>query len=343
MAAKPVARSSHNEALRCVALSAADGTMVMRGTDMDLWCEARVQCDGELAPTGLNAERLIDALTTMRGDTVTLECGKTVTLTCGQSVRKIPMIPAERIPPMRDIGEAVSVEIDGGDLAKALDCCLPAIDVGEVRENLRGVHFGNRYGLAGTDGKSFGLYDIGLAEDGLDATASLGFCRQLKAMIGEGRVALSFGDRSVGADFGHTRLVGPLVQEKYPDLDPALKRVENHRLEVHPAEISAAVQAVRGFGRRDTVSGSTCIVMELGGECALSARDYSTGESREPFDAKYEGEGARFGIASSRLADAVKPFGNEPILIEIDGPQGRAKFTSRNMPGVLTAVAFMHA
>lgn len=105
--------------LASVRLEAIGDELRILSTNLDVWIERRVKCDGDLAACCVDASKLSRLLDTSRSETASLKLnGQRLTFTAG-AVSQLSVLPASDFPPAPEFGNELAVP--AADLADGIE------------------------------------------------------------------------------------------------------------------------------------------------------------------------------------------------------------------------------
>lgn len=234
-----VERNKENPVVGHVLITTGNGLCTMRATDYLVEITTVVECQGEMPPIVVPADRLQDVISRFadrgiarfaRGD------GDKIVITCGRSRQVLPTLEATQFPTISKAEVGSTFTIGGRPLAELFETCGFAIATKEVRNPaLEGLHLfpgSVRHFLPGhkkaapklcgiaTDGYKLMAREIPaeLPEDMPGIIVPKSTVDKLARMIKEWtEVHIEITSERLIASFGPTRFVSKLLEHKYPD------------------------------------------------------------------------------------------------------------------------------
>lgn len=234
-----VEKNKENPVIGHVLITTGGGMCTMRATDYFVEITTAVECQGDMAPIVVPADRLHTVMSryTDRGIARFAREGSGIVITCGRSRQVLPVLePADNFPTISkgDIGSTFTVE--GRVLFDLFETCGFAIATSEVRQpTLEGLHLfagSVRHFMPGhqpappklcavaTDGYKLMAREClaDLPEDMPSVIIPKRAVDKLGRMVKDwAEVHLEINEDRVVASFGPTRFVIKLLEGKYPD------------------------------------------------------------------------------------------------------------------------------
>lgn len=228
-----------------VHLSAADGTLTVRGTDMDI--EISVSCQAEVITPGIitiPARKTLDIARRMEGERVTIELnGDVATVKSGRSVFKLATLPADAFPTINAGEFAANITVDFSKMLPPVVFAVAAND--PSRHYLEGVYLHEHEGslrAVGADGNRL-AYQVGGAVKPFP-----GFIlpRKVVGLLSAfaGGVAVEVSTTKLRATFGDTVLVCKLIEGAYVDYNKFWPKGNPNIMTTGRAELRSAVDRV---------------------------------------------------------------------------------------------------
>jgi DNA polymerase-3 subunit beta len=216
-------------------LSASDGLLRLKGTDLEIEINSTAVCDVEEAGmVTLPARKLIDISRSLPdGTRIELKAqSERATLVSGRSRFTLGTLPAADFPSMELFADEVSLEVEREVLQRLLDKTSFAMAQQDVRYYLNGLLLelsADRAVAVATDGhrlaKAVAAVDggsgpeSGLSEEPRQVIIPAKTVLELKRLLGSApeRVRVQLSERALRVDLGKTQVVSKLVEGQYPD------------------------------------------------------------------------------------------------------------------------------
>ena len=149
--------------LSCAKLEAKAGRLTIQSSNLDVWVERHLDCEGDLEPCAVNLKLLQQVTDQVQAESCDLlMAGKLiVTDSASKSVSRLNVVPAVEFPPW-PTGKLVPTAVNCADLATGLDAVAwSCIDADEGRLNLENVLVAlsaQKIVCAGANGKSLAVF-----------------------------------------------------------------------------------------------------------------------------------------------------------------------------------------
>jgi DNA polymerase III subunit beta len=335
-------------------LEASDGTLRIRGTDLDMLAEIEIDATvfGPFATTA-DAGRLQSAVETMRPGLIAASLDHGVLLlTQRRANRRLPTLPADQFPVIQLGNVEASFEIGAQVLLGLLDATQGSISTEELRYYLNGVFLhapaGERLVAASTDGHRLSRAIADLPEgaasmpDIILARKGVNLIRRLLGDAEEGdHVPVQVTATKLEVRHGRFRLVAKLIDGTFPDYTRVIPYAKDRRLEVHSAEWARAMKAAAAVMNQRTRG----VRLDLdAAEVKAIGSSPEGGQAVEPLDASYEGPALTIGVNAAYAAGISDMFGEAATLrLDFSDAAGPILITSPDRPALTAVLMPMHA
>lgn len=327
-AAASVAKSgAASPAAELAFVSTFDGRITVQASDMENWLSLSADAAGDIGDVQVNAAKLNDLVSKMRGDAVKMDVSGTDLTLSAKGKRKIAgVIVAYPVVTPPD-GDAIIFEADQLKAAIAFAANSMADDM-ILKPQYCGVHLhthdGHWYAAAYNGHSGFGAIRFAEADTEAAITVPASTIKLLKWVPEGAQVAMRMSDRLISFEWQGGRIVGKQIEGRFV---PYRKAIPTHDtfLAVRPSELSAAVRAVAAVAADEKASKSKMIEIDLGPEVSVNVAS-QVGQGSEPIDAEWNGDPMKMRLASRRLLEALTGFGDDEVHIGMsDYPEDRTK------------------
>lgn len=339
--------------LKCVRLRAEGGSLMIDGTDLDVWLsdtvDAHVEAEGAVC---VEAARLADIVRSAPdGAQIKIELGEDGKLSVrfGRSRFRMAVMPAEDHPESKQQEWPVRFTISAAEFTWLLDRVTYAVSTEETRHYLNGAYLhvdDGALAAVATDGAQLAYASRDLPEGaaglaGIDGTGASGvilhrlvMARLIRMLRGRDSVELDISISVSGfrVTFDRLVLVSRLVDGTYPDYKRVIPAAEGARLDIDAGDLSRAIGRI---GIVATPDGKVAARVSLQmGQDTLVVSGAGTHEGVEEVDATWTGEDLKqifqvkylqnlLDVANDGNVTIWAPTGDEmaPIRVE-DGEQG---------------------
>jgi DNA polymerase III sliding clamp (beta) subunit (PCNA family) len=325
-------------------LSGKDDALEVKGTDMNNWLMLDViGSSGAFAnDVQVDAFKLTELVSKMRGDNLKLD-GVDGSLTiAGEkgSKRKLAGLVTAYPEIGHFDGDTSTVSID--DMRSAIDFAAPNM-AGEDKIAYQAVRLQSGNAVA-YNGSGLAAANAGNVPDVTIASSTISL---LKFIPSGDVVTVTVGERLISFKWDGGALVSKQQEGDWPFLRSGLDAIipeHDHALIVSPAELSAAIVAVRAVAADDKSSKSKIVTLMLSGNGCVVSVQSQAGEATEPFDGEWSGDDIRVNMSASRLGSILKGFVPDmPISIGItplgDGKPVGSAFRQDAKPGCVGMLA----
>jgi len=302
------------------------------GTDLDMWIERRVACDGgKPFRTTVNASVLAGILGKFpKADIVTgdLVDGKFV-LTGGRSKFTLATLPADDFPVMTEFEPEQRFDIAASALLTLFDDVSFAQSTEEVRYYLNGALLHLREGdlaLAATDGHRLAVSAVSKPENISELTPVIVLRKTISVLSGllgaAGDDVVSVEIRAKGRlrfEIGDVTLNSKAVDGTFPEYERVIPTNNDKQLAISPKDFLAAVDRVATMSTEKTRAVKMSIT---GAKVTLSVTSPEHGMASEDIAADYAGEDLDIGFNAKYLADVLKRSTDDAAQLSLSDSAG---------------------
>lgn len=231
MVGRSVAVRSTLPVVQNILIVAEESRLKLVATNLEMattcWVGAKVEETGSIT---VPARLLSDFVTSLPNDLVQIEMptgGRTVQFTCGRFQAHINGIDAEEFPPVPEVAEGITAEVDAEGLREGISRVAMAAATDESRPVLTGISVefeGERMTLAAADGFRLAVYKMPLARAVEGKTTVIVPARtlnEIQRLLGEQEepVHITVNDQRSQAIFrlNNAEIVTQLVQGTFPN------------------------------------------------------------------------------------------------------------------------------
>lgn len=338
MACSVAASRTPRELLKCVRLTAVDGSLLVGATDLEVALRGEVRQVEVKAPGGLlvPADKLLQIARESADETLAVESED---LTChirgSDSHFEIYGQDPKDFPPVPELEGTPDVEVQGSALTLLIERTLFAVARENTRYAINGVLWetkGKRLCLVATDGRRLaeanGQVVRAAAEEQrmiVPAKTMQVLQRLLPHVPEDSPVGIRFSSNQVVVRAGLYVVSSPLVEGHFPKYEDVIPRDSDKRITLATEEFHSAVRRAallasdQSKGIRLAFEGATLV---------LSSRTPEQGEATVSMRTDYGGEPLQIGFNPAFLVDALRV---------VSGPTVQLELKETNRPGVLKA------
>jgi DNA polymerase-3 subunit beta len=317
------------------------GEVEFTGSDLELTIRSKVkaQVEGEGSAV-LVARLLVDTLSKLKADTVTVEIGDDQAKIEGGRFRtEIRTLAAADFPRLPE-PEGDAAKVAGAPLSDGLRQIVPAASRDDARPILTGVLVAataEGVRLVATDSYRLAVRDlegISLLPEGRTVLVGAKGLGELQRLLGDGEVEVFLGDRYVTFRLEGTELTARLIEGDFPNYQQLIPGGYPNKLTVERDALTEAVERVSLVG--GTGRDSTPIKLAMSGDgLELTATAQDIGQSYEPVEAKYEGTDVTVAFNSRFLLDGIEAANSPEVTIETVDPLKPAVLRGSDAPDFL--------
>ncbi len=334
------ARSS-NPGLSLLRLAATAGQLVLSGSNLDMDVRAVIDADvrgeGEVAVPAAVLGQVVRALP---GDTVELDFGEVeLEVTSATFATKLQLVPAENAPVLAFV-DAFDGEIEGLDLARALDHVRYAAAVADYQAVFRGVRLelhDERTRAVATDGFRLASYHA-VSSTGLDADLLIPArsVDELVKLLGPGPARLALTGNQLTIANGAYTVNAKLMEGTFPDYQRVIPAQFPVKVTLPAAALADAVARVAVMADKSANHRVDLFIKD--GILQITAEG-SYGRAQEAIEVLQEGTESDIALAynAKYLADAVGPIDGD-LQLQFSGTTTPSVATDLSDPAYLAMV-----
>ncbi len=316
------ARSS-NPGLSLLRIEMGDGRLVLSGSNLDMdvraVVEAEVRGEGEIAVPAAVLGQVVRAAP---GETIELEAGDTeLAVASGTFATRLQLVPPENAAAL-EFPDTFEGEIEGLDLAKALDHVRYAAAVADYQAVFRGVRLelhDERTRAVATDGFRLASYHA-VSSTGFDADLLIPVrsVDELVRLLAPGPARLALQGNQLSIASGAFTINLKLMEGTFPDYERVIPAQFPVKITLAAAALADAVARVAVMADKSANHRVDLFIKD--GVLQITAEG-SYGRAQEAIDVMQEGSEPEIALAynAKYLADAVNPVGGD-LQVEFSGP-----------------------
>ena len=317
------------QALGGVQLSAADGRIELRATDMEIGL--RVPVEGEVVREGsvvLPARLVVDVVRAMRGDSVSLELRATeqdVEIKAGSATFHIRTLRLEDFPPLPEVEGDQRVTVPGQAFVETVSMVARSASRDETRPVLTGILVsatGEELRMVATDSYRLSVKETKLksALDGsFEANVPARALQELVRIVGQTEAeTLSVAARANQVIFeaGGITLSSRLIDGQFPNYRQLLPEAYDHELQLAGTEITEVVRRISLLAQKN----APLRLAFAEGELTVSARTPDVGEASETIPVPFQGEPLEIGFNPEFLRDGLEALEGGDVVLKLISP-----------------------
>jgi DNA polymerase-3 subunit beta len=334
--ANAVAQRTPKPVLQCLKVTAADNTLTIAATDLEVairYSDNQVQIEqpGEAL---LPADKFRDIVRESVDDTLSIEVADDNAHIRGQDSHfKIFTQNPKEFPPIPDFEGEADFEIPGGHLKQLIGRTLFAAAKESTRYAFNGVLAsakGRKITLVSTDGRRLAmangdLTSDKLSKDGAKAIIPAKALQLVERLIDdpEEAVGVQLRENQVIFHTASATLTSNLVEGQFPPYEDVIPKDTDKKMTAATADFLSAIRRAALLTTEES-KGVRLNFTKKG--LKLTSRSPESGEAEINFACKYEGSDVEIGFNPTFLTEALRVVDSDEISLELSAP---------NRPGLL--------
>jgi DNA polymerase-3 subunit beta len=316
---------------------AAGNKLTLTATDLDL--SLRTSCDVKVKKEGsctIPARKLYDYVKLLPDADLTIKLLENhwISIRCGRSNTKMVGMAKSNFPSLPVFPSAGAVQIPAKVLRALIAKTGFSIASEESRYTLNGglmIIKPESITMVATDGHRLAHVErSGEKFEGVSGELKTLIPKkamdELKSLLDSTEaetVDFAKDDSTLFFRIGPRLLTSRQLTGQFPNFEAVLPKDNNKIINLHSAELSAAIARVAQFA--DERSRAVRIKLEKG-ELKLSASSTETGESEDSLEVDYDGDPLSIGFNATYLTDFLKASGASDVKLELKDAQSAGQF-----------------
>ena len=308
---------------------AADGSLTLRATDMELALTSKLT-DAKTEQPGsvlLPGRLFADVVRSLPPGEVTLELRseqRDVEIAAGGARFHLRTLPADDFPRLPEI-EGESVRLPGGPLGATIDLVARAASRDEVRPILTGVLVqaeGNRLTMVATDSYRLSVKHAELeapVAQALEANVPARALRELARIIGlveAKEVEIALQRNQAVFRVGDVVLSSRLIEGQFPSWRQLIPETFEHDVRLPREEFLEIAKRISQLAQRN----APLRLAFAEGELTVAAETPDIGDASEGMPAPYSGEPMEIAFNPQFLVEGVESVDTEQVAIQLSSP-----------------------
>ncbi len=297
------------------------------------WVGANVEEEGSIT---VPARLLTEFVNSLPNESVQIEMppgGRTVQFTCGRFQAHVNGIDADDFPPIPEVAEGVSAEIDADGMREGIARVAMAAATDESRPVLTGINTefeGEQLTLAAADGFRLAVYRMPLSKAVQGKTSIIIPARtlnELNRVLGdqEEPVIVTVNDQRNQVMFrlNNVEIVSQLLQGTFPNYSQVIPKSYDTRAVVDVQEFTRVAKMCSVFARdaSNIVRVSVAPGPELTpGKVTITAQSEEVGGNTGDLDALVDGDEAKIAFNVKYLLDVLGVIKQSQVALEVTTP-----------------------
>lgn len=311
-----------------VLLSAAEGTLLIKATDLKVGFETKIpvaiETDGD---TTVFCDKFLGILRSLPDGEVevTTDEGRLLIRPTGRKIDfQLKSIAADKFPEIQDIAEDRYFSLPQKDLNEMISQTIFAISDDETRYFMNGVFLerqDGRLAMVATDGRRLSMIareidaEIGSFEAVIVPPKILQLIRKLSS--GEGSLSLAVSEKNIYVKFDSQRISSTLIEGQFPNYRRVIPETQTHEIIVDRNELLEGLKRVSLLVEQK----SHRVRLDLAKDALiLKSEESEIGVAQEEISCSYDGPEASIALNYTYLSEPLRVMDDEKISIRYTDP-----------------------
>lgn len=309
-----------------VLLSADNGRLTIRATDLDIEITTSAACTGTLPITTAPAKTLLDIAKRMpAGAEISLSVeDEHLVVKSGRSRFKVATIDPEAFPEIKQPEYTTTATLD---LAALIAPVTFAMSSEETRFYLNGVFLhtaeNGRLRAVATDGHRLAA----VYGPELELPEGIIVPRKTVGMVPEGQVTVDIGEGRIRFTAGDTVIVSKLVEGSFPDYERVIPKENDKPVTFERAALSSAVERVGVFASE---RGGKAVKLDVAPGVVVLSVSGDDGQASDEVPTDYSGEPFVIGYNARYLSEILRVVEDDKVTFEIRDGGSPARIVGSN-------------
>ncbi len=321
-----------------VLLATEDGRLKLAATNLEIaithWIGAKIEDEGAITVPARLLNEFVNSLPNDKVEIEFLPKLRSLELKCARFEARISGMDAEDFPPIPEIDQGISVQIDANALRQSINRVAFAAATEDSRPVLTGVNTEieeSTLTMAAADGFRLSVDKMALSaavEEKVTVIIPARALQEVNRLIGEGQepvvLTVNPAKSQVLFKMDNIRLTSQLIQGSFPNYSQLIPTEHSTRTVVDVEDFLRATRAAAIFAR----DASGIVRLQVGsgadgdgaGKLSVSARSEEVGDDFGEIDAQVHGEDAKVAFNARYLTDLLAVIGKGDITLEMNDP-----------------------
>jgi DNA polymerase III subunit beta len=306
-----------------VLIETADGTLVIRATDLKIGFETKIPAEvTEQGRTTVFCDKLVGILRALPSGEVSFELASDGSLTIKPLFKNIDFqlrsIQAEKFPELQLIADEAYFEVGQREFLDMVSQTIFAVSDDETRYFMNGVYMENIEGdlvMVATDGRRLAFVrktpEQELKEfDGIIVPPKvLQIIKKLAS--GDGTFSMAVTEKNLFVQFENQKISSALIEGQFPNYQRVIPESQTHTATLVRDELLEALRRVSLL-----VEKSKRIYLNIAeGALTLSSEESEVGVAHEEISCEYEGPETKIAVNYAYVLDPLRVIGSDNITI----------------------------
>ncbi|HEX3734997.1 MAG TPA: DNA polymerase III subunit beta [Solirubrobacterales bacterium] len=326
---RAVSTRAATQALSGVLLTAADGTVTLTATDLDVGMQttltAEVAEEGSVLLPGRLLAEVARSLADPSVEIESREAEHDVEIRSGSSSFHLRVLPAEDFPKLPTVEGEPALTIPAAVLSESIDLVARAASRDDMRPVLTGVFVaasGSEMTMVATDSYRLAVKRTELESElggEIDANIPARALRELARILsseGVEQVAVSLQTNQAIFVAGSITLTTRLIEGQFPNFRQLLPESYDHDVRLPRPEFLDVTRRVSQMAQRN----APLRLSFAPGELTIAAETPDVGDATETMPAAFEGEPLEIGFNPEFLMEGIESVGGVEVLLRLISP-----------------------
>lgn len=326
---RAVSTRAATQALSGILLRAADGTLTLSATDLDLGLRTSLAAEVESEGTALLPGRLLAEVVRSLGDpTVEIAARESegdVEIRSGSSNFHLRVLPPEDFPTLPEAGGDGAMKIPAEALESSIELVARAASRDDMRPVLTGVFVsaaGREMTMVATDSYRLAVKRTELENDlggELEANIPARALRELSRILsaeGAEEAAIALLPNQAVVEAGSITLTTRLIDGQFPNFRQLLPESYEHDVRLPRDEFLAVARRVSQMAQRN----APLRLSFANGELTVAATTPDVGDAVETMPAAFEGEEMEIGFNPEFLREGIESVEGDEVMLRLISP-----------------------
>lgn len=324
VAGKALSSRSTLPILSGILATAADGSLVLQATDLEVSVKhsvpALVEKDGQCVLPG---KLVSDIIRSMPEAAVTIETENDIAhLTCGSSSFTVKTLSGSDYPRFPEVSVSKKIAIPGKTLSSMVRMVAKAVSKDETRAILTGILIvvdGHSIKMVATDSYRLAVKETLLDEESAEGAEVVVPGKALdevaRLSADSGTVSIGIAENQILFEFGDSVFVTRRSEGSFPNYKQLIPKECETRVTVMSDELAASVKRVALMAQHNTPLKVAVNVEDM--TLSLSATTQDIGDASEDLMVKAEGKDVEIAFNHAFLMDGIASADSEQLDLEI--------------------------
>lgn len=318
-----VSQKSSMAILEGIYLSAKDGKLQLRGSDLDLFIETTIETEviteGEIV---VNSNILLEMIKRMPDDTLHLISSEGMLIVrCKKIEVNVVCMNGNDFPKLPNLVKNAKITIPQKLIKDMVKSTSFAVAMDEARPILQGILLeikNNKLSLVALDGYRMAIrtesVEVNADTDISAVVMGKNFLEVSKLLENKEDVTVCFTENQILFEVGETKIVSRLLEGNFVEYNSLLPQDNNINIKVNKESFASAIERASLVGKADK---SNIIKLEMIDDRIIVTSNSSLGKVKEEVVADIKGDNIKMAFNPRYMLDVLKNIDGEDITMEV--------------------------